>query len=212
MKRAPLDHRDRYRYGPLWLWLQNLEREYGRKQADAMRQVLALRAGAAEEAHAWSFGAGRKIDPASGGALTPLPDNSTGWKSGCWRTCSDRDRPGTATYDRIDPGLLFTLQTLQGVIWISRAGQGATQFRLALKEFLPARREADAFPAPRLKLMRARIAAKALDAAEQIGEDGWDDADEVPHPISGAGPRCSKRPSIFPAQSRSRSGGEQRSS
>jgi hypothetical protein len=57
----------------------------------------------------------------------------------------DLDRPGAAAYDRIDPGLLFTLQMLQGV------------------------------------MMHARIAAKALDAAEQISRDGWEaGADNAP--------------------------------
>jgi hypothetical protein len=50
-------------------WLLGLDLEYGRKQADAIRQVLALLAGA-EEAHGWVFGAGRKGDPAGGGVLT----------------------------------------------------------------------------------------------------------------------------------------------
>jgi hypothetical protein len=114
------------------LWLQNLEREYGRKRADAIRQVLALLA-AAEEAHDWVFGVGRKIDPVTGGALTPLSEQFEGLEIGLLANLLDRDRPGSASYDRIDPGLLLTLQTLQGVIWISRAGRGGTQFRLALK-------------------------------------------------------------------------------
>src|SRR5262249_51373055 len=40
------------------VWLANLDREHGRKQADAIRQVLALLA-AAEDAHAWMFGEDR---------------------------------------------------------------------------------------------------------------------------------------------------------
>lgn len=158
------------------LWLQNLEREYGRKQADAIRQVLAILA-AAEQAHAWVFGEGKKIDPATGGALTPLPEQFGGIDIGLLAYLLDRDRPGAAAYDRIDPGLLFTLQMLQGVIWVSRPGAGTTSFRLALKEFLPAA-EADAALGPMLPLMHARIATKALDAAEQIKKDGWEETGE----------------------------------
>jgi hypothetical protein len=159
------------------LWLANLEHEYGRKQAEAIRQVLALLA-AAEEAHAFVFGAGRKIDPATGGALTPLPEQFSGLEIGLVAQLLDRDRPGAAAYDRIDPGLLFTLQTLQGVIWVSRAGEGATQFRLALKEFLPAAK-ADAVLGPLLPSMHARVATKALDAAEVLRKEGWNSAEDA---------------------------------
>jgi hypothetical protein len=88
----------------------------------------------------------------------------------------DLDRPGaTEAYDRIDPSLLATLQTLQGVLWVSRGGaDGATQFRLALKEFLPAA-AADPALAPLLPLMQARIASRALDALDLIR--AGDDAD-----------------------------------
>ena len=73
------------------LWLQNLDREHGRKQADAIRQVLALLA-AAEEAHAFVFGEGRKIVPAMGGALTPLPEQFPGLEIGLLAQLLDLDR------------------------------------------------------------------------------------------------------------------------
>ena len=164
------------------LWLQNLEREYGRKQADAIRQVLALLA-AVEEAHAWVFGAGRKIDPATGGALTPLSEQFHGLEIGLLAQLLDRDRPGAAAYDRIDPGLLFTLQTLQGVIWVLRAGEGTTRFRLALKEFLPAAK-ADPVVGPMLPSMHARIATRALDAAELLNTENGREPWEFFRPLS----------------------------
>jgi hypothetical protein len=136
-------------------WLANLDREYGRKQAEAIRQVLAVLA-ATEEAHAWVFGAGRKIDPATGSALTPLPEQFEGLEIGLLARLLDHDRPQAATHDRIDAGLLFTLQTLQGVLWLSRAGVGTTRFRLALKEFLPAATP-DPEVGPLLRLMQARL-------------------------------------------------------
>jgi tetratricopeptide (TPR) repeat protein len=153
-------------------WLVGLDLEYGKKQADAMRQVLALLA-AAEEAHAWVFDAGRKTDPATGGVLTPLSEQFEGLEVGLLARLLDLDQPGAATsYDRIDPGLLVTLQTLQGVLWVWRGGGGASHFRLALKEFLPAA-QGDPKLAPLLPLMQARIATRALDAIEVIrsGED-----------------------------------------
>jgi tetratricopeptide (TPR) repeat protein len=153
-------------------WLAGLDLEYGRKQADAMRQVLALLA-AAEEAHAWVFDAGRKTDPATGGVLTPLSEQFTGLEVGLLARLLDLDRPGAAaSYDRIDPGLLVTLQTLQGVLWVWRGG-GGSHFRLALKEFLPAAKD-DPKLAPLLPLMQTRIATPAIDAIELIrsGEDG----------------------------------------
>ena len=137
-----------------------------------IRQVLALLA-AAEEAHTWVFGARRKIDPTTGGALTPLPEQFQGLEIGLLAYLLDRDRAQAAAYDRIDPGLLLTLQTLRGVIWISRASEGATRFRLALKEFLPAAK-ADPIVGPMLPLMYARIAARAFDAAELLGAEGGD--------------------------------------
>jgi hypothetical protein len=158
------------------LWLANLEREYGRKQAEAIRQVLALLA-AMEEAHAWVFGEGRKIDPATGGALTPLAEQFAGLEIGLLARLLDLDRPQAETHDRIDPGLLLTLQMLQGVLWGSRADEGATRFRLALKEFLPAAKD-DPAVGPMLKLMQARVAARALDAADQITADD-DQTDEA---------------------------------
>jgi hypothetical protein len=151
------------------LWLANLEREYGRKQAEAIRQVLALLV-AMEEAHAWVFGEGRKVDPATGGALTPLPEQFAGVEISLLARLLDFDRPQAEAHDRIDPGLLLTLQMLQGVLWVSRAGEGTTRFRLALKEFLPAAKD-DPVVGPMLKLMQARIAARALDAADQITAD-----------------------------------------
>jgi tetratricopeptide (TPR) repeat protein len=153
-------------------WLAGLGLEYGRKQADAMRQVLALLA-AAEEAHGWVFGAGRKTDPATGGVLTPLSEQFEGLEVGLLARLLDLDRPGAAaSYDRIDPGLLVTLQTLQGVLWVWRGGGGASHFRLALKEFLPAAK-GDPKLAPMLPLMHARIATRAFDAIELMrsGED-----------------------------------------
>jgi hypothetical protein len=151
-------------------WLLGLDLEYGRKQADAIRQVLALLAGA-EEAHGWVFGAGRKADPA-GGVLTPLAEQFGGLEIGLIARLLDQDRPGVAAYDRIDPGLLVTLQRLQGVLWVSRGGGGASHFRVALKEFLPAAKS-DPGLAPLLPLMQARLASRALDAAEVLraGED-----------------------------------------
>jgi tetratricopeptide (TPR) repeat protein len=155
-------------------WLAGLDLEYSRKQADAMRQVLALLA-AAEEAHAWVFDAGRKTDPATGGVLTPLSEQFEGLEVGLLARLLDLDRPGAAaSYDRIDPGLLVTLQTLQGVLWVWRGGGGASHFRLALKEFLPAAK-GDPKLAPLLPLMQARIATRALDAIEMIRSG--DDAD-----------------------------------
>jgi len=153
------------------VWLANLEREYGRKQAEAIRQVLALLA-AMEEAHAWVFGDGRKIDPATGGALTPLPEQFAGLEIGLLARLLDLDRPEAEAHDRVDPGLLLALQMLQGVLWVSRAGAGATRFRLALKEFLPAAKD-DTVVGPMLKLMQARVAAHGLDAADQLtaGDD-----------------------------------------
>jgi tetratricopeptide (TPR) repeat protein len=160
------------------LWLQNLDREHGPKQADAIRQVLALLA-AAEEAHAWVFGGGRKIDPATGGALSPLPEQFSGLEILLLAQLLDLDRPGAAAYDRVDPGLKLTLQTLQGVIWVSRGGgAGATRFRLALKEFLPAAK-ADPMVGSMLPLTHARMAAKALDAANLVSEEGWDASGEA---------------------------------
>jgi len=148
-------------------WLAGLDLEYGHKQADAMRQVLALLA-AAEEAHAWVFDAGRKTDPATGGALTPLSEQFEGLEVGLLARLLDLDRPGAAaSYDRIDPALLATLQTLQGVLWVWRGGGGASHFRLALKEFLPAAK-GDPKLAPLLPLMQTRIATRALDAIELI--------------------------------------------
>ncbi|MFK4623509.1 tetratricopeptide (TPR) repeat protein [Bradyrhizobium diazoefficiens] len=151
------------------VWLANLEREYGRKQAEAIRQVLALLA-AMEEAHAWVFGEGRKLDPATGGALTPLPEQFAGIEISLLARLLDLDRPEADAHDRIDPGLLLTLQMLQGVLWVSRAGTGTTRFRLALKEFLPAAKD-DPVVGPMLKLMQARVAACALDAADQLVAD-----------------------------------------
>jgi tetratricopeptide (TPR) repeat protein len=152
-------------------WLLGLDLEYGRKQADAMRQVLALLA-AAEAAHAWVFDAGRKTDPATGGVLTPLSEQFEGLEVRLLARLLDLDRPGATSYDRIDPGLLVTLQTLQGVLWVWRGGGGASHFRLALKEFLPAAM-GDPKLAPLLPLMQARTATRALDAIELIhgGED-----------------------------------------
>jgi tetratricopeptide (TPR) repeat protein len=166
------------------LWLSHLDREYGRKQAEAIRQVLAVLA-AAEEAHAFVFGPGRKLDPATGGALTPLPEQFEGLEIGLLARLLDLDRPHAATYDRIDPGLLFTLQTLQGVLWVSRAGAGETRFRLALKEFLPAAK-ADQVVGPMLQLMQARIAARALDAADRmVATNAWGGPDwEVVWPLA----------------------------
>ena len=46
-------------------WLAGLDLEYGRKQAEAIRQVLALLSGA-EEAHAWVFNEGRKTQDRPG--------------------------------------------------------------------------------------------------------------------------------------------------
>jgi tetratricopeptide (TPR) repeat protein len=155
-------------------WLAGLDLEYGRKQADAMRQVLALLA-AAEEAHAWVFDAGRKTDPATGGVLTPLSEQFEGLEVGLVARLLDLDRPGAAaSYDRIDAGLLVTLQTLQGVLWVWRGGGGASHFRLALKEFLPAAK-GDAKLALLLPLMQVRIATRGLDAIELMR--GGDDAD-----------------------------------
>jgi tetratricopeptide (TPR) repeat protein len=85
-----------------------------------MRQVLALLA-AAEEVHAWVFDAGRKTDPATGGVLTPLSEQFEGLEVGLLARLLDLDRPGAAaSYDRIDPGLLVTLQTLQGAVGVAR--------------------------------------------------------------------------------------------
>jgi tetratricopeptide (TPR) repeat protein len=158
------------------IWLANLERRHGRKQADAIREVLAMLA-AAEEAHAWVFGTGRKIDPATGGVLTPLSEQFQGLEIEILAHLLDRDRPHAAAYDRLDPGLLFTLQTVQGVIWISRAGEGTTRFRLALKEFLPAAK-ADPIVGPMLPLMHARMATSAFDIAELLDAES-DDASET---------------------------------
>jgi hypothetical protein len=103
-------------------WLAVLDLDYGRKQADAMRQVLALLA-AAEAAHAWVFDAGRKTDPATGGVLTPLSEQFDGLEVGLLARLLDLDGPGAAaSYDRIDPGLLVTLQTLQGCCGYGAAG------------------------------------------------------------------------------------------
>ena len=169
---------------PYRLWLANLEREYGRKQAEAIRQVLALLA-AMEEAHAWVFSAGRKVDPATGGALTPLPEQFAGLEIGELARLLDLDRPQAEAHDRIDPGVLLTLQMLQGVLWVSRAGEGATRFRLALKEFLPAAND-DPVLGPMLKLMQARVAARALEAAEQLiaGDDPRGDAWALLEPLT----------------------------
>jgi tetratricopeptide (TPR) repeat protein len=148
-------------------WLAGLDFEYGRKRAEAIRQVVALLAGA-EEAHAWVFGSGRKIDPATGSALTPLPEQFEGLEIGLLARLLDLDRPVAAAYDRIDPGLLLTLQTLQGVLWVSR-GAGDSRFRLALKEFLPAAK-GDPVVGPLLPLMQARMATRALDAVDLLRE------------------------------------------
>jgi hypothetical protein len=106
-------------------WLAGLDLEYGRKQADAMRQVLALLA-AAEAAHAWVFDAGRKTDPATGGVLTPLSEQFEGLEVGLLARLLDLDRPQAVAYDRIDLGLLVTLQTPQGVLWVWRGGECAS--------------------------------------------------------------------------------------
>lgn len=150
-------------------WLANLDREYGPKQADSIRQALAMLA-AAEQAHAWVFGVGRRTDPATGGALTALPEVFEGLEIGILAQLLDLDRPAAGAYDRIDPGLLITLQTLQGVLRVTRPGRGATHFRLALKEFLPAA-ERDPLLGPRLSLMHARLATAMLDAADDLAFD-----------------------------------------
>jgi hypothetical protein len=165
-------------------WLANLEREHGRKQAEAIRQVLALLA-AIEEAHAWVFGEGRRVDPATGGALTPLPEQFAGLEIGLLARLLDLDRPQAEAHDRIDPGLLATLQMLQGVLWVSRAGEGATRFRLALKEFLPAAKD-DPVVGPMLKLIQARVAARVLDVADQLiaGDDQTGEAWALLEPLA----------------------------
>jgi tetratricopeptide (TPR) repeat protein len=58
-------------------WLAGLHLEYGHKLAERMRAVLAL-LHAAEQAHAWVFGAGRIEHPVTGAALTPLPEQFQG--------------------------------------------------------------------------------------------------------------------------------------
>jgi hypothetical protein len=62
--------------------------------------------------------------------------------------------------------------------------RGATRFRLALKEFLPAAKD-DPVVGPMLKLMQARVAARALDAAEQLiaGDDLTGDAWALLEPL-----------------------------
>src|SRR5262249_46125998 len=153
-------------------WLAGLDLEYGRKQADAMRQGLAL-FGGGEGGHAWGYGAGRKTGPATRGVRRPLSGKVEGLEGGrLCRGVGRRPRRAAAAYDRIDRGLLVTLQTLQGVLWVWRGGGGASHFRLALKEFLPAAK-GDPKLAPLLPLMQARIAARAFDAIELIcgGED-----------------------------------------
>lgn len=111
--------------------------------------------------------------------MTPLPEQFEGLEIGLVARLLDLDRPDAAAHERIDPGLLFTLQTLQGVLWVSRAGAGTTRFRLALKEFLPVA-QADPVVGPILRLMQARMAARAMDAVDRMNAsddktgEAWD--------------------------------------
>ena len=59
------------------LWLDGLTRDYGRKEADRVRQVLCMLA-AAEQAHGWVFGDGLRPDPVGGAALTMLGEAFAG--------------------------------------------------------------------------------------------------------------------------------------
>jgi len=140
---------------------------------------------AAERAHAWVFGAGRIEDPATRGALTPLPETFAGLALPSLQALLLYDRPGRA----YSPELLLILQQMQGVLAIHR-GDGASRFRIGLKDLGPAV-EQDAALAPMLPRAWQRLAGTALDALEDLAQaradgeappdtlPGWDLFDEL---------------------------------
>lgn len=157
-------------------WLRDLGHEYGPKLAGPMREVLAM-LWAAKRAHAWVFGAGRVQDPATGGALTPLPAAFEGLSLDTLQALLLHDRPGRA----YSPELLLILQQMQGVLAIHR-GDGASRFRIGLKDLGPAveRDEALAPMIPRAHLRLAVTALEALEAADQARAGGKAPVDQLP--------------------------------
>ncbi len=152
-------------------WLQGLNIEYGRKLAGRMCQIMAI-LGAAQQAHDWVFGAGRIEDPATGGALTPLDENFSGIGLPVLQTLLMLDRPWSNRDDeRYDPGLLFTLQHLQGVLAIHRGGEGESRFRIGLKDFGPLLSD-DADLAPMIQAAHARMATVMMDAVQALADGG----------------------------------------
>jgi hypothetical protein len=153
-------------------WLAGLDLEYGRKQADAMRQVLALLAAAKKGA---GLGVRRRAQDRSGnrrradaavGTVRGAGGRAVGALVGPRPAGAGRilrpHRPGAAGDVAVPAG---------GAMGMARRGR-ASLFRLALKEFLPAA-NGDPKLSPLLPLMQARIATRALDAIELIrsGED-----------------------------------------
>ncbi|MCP4168356.1 MAG: hypothetical protein GY759_21025, partial [Chloroflexi bacterium] len=148
-------------------WLDGLAALYGRKRADALRRVLAALA-AIEQAHSWIHGEGRQADPANGSALTSLEETFQGLSLISLASLLDMDRPQANTvYDRIDPGLHLLLETLQGVLWISRADRGVSRFRLALKAFLPVAQEK---LGAQMQLAHARLVHRVMEQAQTMIE------------------------------------------
>lgn len=155
-------------------WLAGLDREYGNKRAEAMREVILFLA-AAEEAHAWVYGAGRKIDLVNGEVLTPLPEDWRGLPIKVLAVLTQQDRPDEVGSTQIAPSLLFTLAALQSALGVWRGDDGTARYRLGLKGILPAVRQNSEL-ARQLPRFHARLASTLLDVAENIQRDGWSDS------------------------------------
>ncbi|MBU2531178.1 MAG: hypothetical protein KKB37_00445 [Alphaproteobacteria bacterium] len=152
-------------------WLADLDRTYGSKRADRLREILALLL-AAEAAQARAFGPAMIPDPVDGTALTSFgSEQFEGLPVIVIAELMNlHDREALTPAERFDPRLIFDLQELQGALRISRSGDGSNKYRLALKEFAVAA-EADPQLAPQIVIAERTIAETAEQAAETLAKE-----------------------------------------
>ncbi|RMF07749.1 MAG: hypothetical protein D6773_03210, partial [Alphaproteobacteria bacterium] len=148
-------------------WLAGLEREYGSKEADAIRDLLAVLA-AAEEAHGWVFDEGARPDPVDGTPLTLLEERFDGLPLVMLARLLHADEVEGGT--GVDPLLMLRLERIQGVLWASRGGEATTRFRIGLKDLLPVL-QADDEMGRRIRRAHARLASEALDLVARLSAE-----------------------------------------
>lgn len=162
-------------------WLKGLDAIHGHKRADALRWLLALLV-AGEAAQAWVLGPGIAPDPVGGASLVQFRGQGfEGFSVDALAQLSGQFNADVAyPADRYEPQLVLDLQEIQGALWIARAGDGRSRYRIALKEF-GAAAAADPQLGPILARASGELAARTLDAAEALKE-----AEDAPPPSDAA--------------------------